>query len=67
MQRSLKPEDRSPQMTHMRLWDSIGPGLWADRDFRPNGGLTSSELLTACSPEMDTDEFICKDTLFGKT
>lgn len=54
-------------MTHMRLWDSIGPGLGPDRDFRPNGGLTSSELLTACSPEMDTEEFICRETLFGQT
>ena len=46
-------------MAHRRFWDSMGPpGLLADRDLRPKGGLTSSELLTACRPDMDTVELI---------
>lgn len=51
------PEERSPQIAHMRFWDSIGPE--PPRDFRPNGGLTSSELLTACNADTDIEEFIC--------
>ena len=40
------PEERSPQMAQSRFWASMGPGLWGD-SFTPNGGFTSSELLTA--------------------
>ena len=43
-------------MAHRRFWDSMIPGLWADIGRRPNGGLTSSELLMACIP--DTGELI---------
>lgn len=43
-------------MAHRRFWESMGPpGLWPPS---PNGGFTSSELLTACSPDMDTVELI---------
>ncbi len=52
------PEDLSPQMEQRRFWESIGPGLWDDSCFKPNGGFTSSELLTAWSPDMDTVELI---------
>lgn len=52
------PEDRSPQMAHKRFCETIGPGLWLDSGFKPKGGFTSSELLTACRPDMDTVELI---------
>lgn len=52
------PEERSPQMAQRRFWESVGPGLWPKSGFRPNGGFTSSELLTACRPDMDTVELI---------
>ncbi len=52
------PEERSPQMAHKRFWETMGPGLWADSGLKPKGGLTSSELLTACRPDMDTVELI---------
>ena len=58
------PEERSPQMAHSRFWDSMIPGLWADIGLRPNGGLTSSELLMACFP--DTEELICADGRRGR-
>lgn len=44
-------------MEHMRFWDSIGPEPLTD--FKPKGGFTSSELLTACNPDTDIEEFIC--------
>lgn len=52
------PEDLSPQMEQRRFWESIGPGLWDESCFKPSGGFTSSELLTAWSPDMDTVELI---------
>lgn len=43
-------------MAHRRFWESMGPpGLWPPS---PNGGFTSSELLTACRPDMETVELI---------
>lgn len=55
---AVLPEDLSPQMEQRRFWESIGPGLWDESCFKPSGGFTSSELLTAWSPDMDTVELI---------
>ncbi|TNN57124.1 hypothetical protein EYF80_032709 [Liparis tanakae] len=45
-------------MEQRRFWESMGPGLGGDICLKPNGGFTSSELLTAWSPDMDTVELI---------
>lgn len=50
-------------MAHMRFWESIIPGLCADIGLKPNGGLTSSELLIECIPIV---ELICAQTKSGK-
>lgn len=58
MEGVFSPEDLSPQMQQRRFWESMGPWPWDESCFKPSGGFTSSELLTACSPDMDTVELI---------